>query len=80
MKNSIKNEEENEEEILNSQGTVEGTVESDENIKKTENTQNIVTTKYTRPPAFQKANNFWKWNFQTNNNRQRPWRAAWRWR
>jgi hypothetical protein len=34
-----------------------------------------VTAKYTRPPAFQKAGNFSRWNVQTNN-RQRPGRAA----
>ena len=40
---------------------------------------NPIIEKYTRPPAFQKWNSFWKWNFQnTNNNRQRPGRAAWR--
>ena len=49
--------------------------------EKTEVKPEIITAKYTRPPAFQKWNSFWKWNFQnTNNNRQRPGRAAWRWR
>ena len=51
--------------------------ETSEKVKKAEIVPNIVTAKYTRPPAFQKASNFSRWNTQTNN-RQRPGRAAWR--
>lgn len=40
----------------------------------------VAPVKYVRPPAFQRAWNFWKSSFQNNtsNNRQRPGRAAWR--
>jgi hypothetical protein len=56
-------------------------LESVEESKKEENIEPEVTippVKYVRPPAFQRAGNFGKSNFQNNtsNNRQRPGRAA----
>jgi hypothetical protein len=56
----MKNKEENEEEILKSDEILEPdeNIELDKNMKKNENTSNIITQKYTRPPAFQKPNSF----------------------
>jgi len=56
------------------------TIEAIKNEETIEQESKVVSAKYTRPPAFQRAWNFWKSNFQNNtsNNRQRPGRAAWR--
>lgn len=51
-------------------------VEENETIKKLDVLPNVVTVKYTRPPAFQKSGNLWKWNFMSSNNKQRPSRWA----
>lgn len=73
MTKTIKNEEKKDEEILEIE-------ESEETEKKHENIPPSLMARYTKPTAFQQSGNFWKSNFQTNNNRQRPGRAAWRWR
>lgn len=73
MKNIIENEWKDTEELLESSEVSEST----ETVKKHEIIPNVIATKYTRPPAFQKPANLWRWNTQTNN-RQRPGRAAWR--
>jgi len=49
-------------------------------VEKHEKVPNEIIQKYTRPPAFQKSFSTWRWNTQPSNNRQRPGRAAWRWR
>lgn len=68
MTNPIQNEEEN-------------NLENTEEVVEKPKPVTLPNIQLSRAQIFHNPNNFGKWRQANNvNNRQRPWRAAWRWR